>query len=160
MKKREFFGMDDLQQILLRCVFPGSPLVVVSPLEAPDQTYLLIEGPKEHLAFLYPHLVQLVKDVPVDCNGKWGTWTGVEGYQETGKLTLFYHHGDSFKDYVQLSEHHFRRDIAFYRDLKLAETAFLDIIWGGRQWLYDEIIGLPEELEENGAIEFPRLRLM
>ncbi len=157
--KRLFLGTGDLQQVVLRSVFFGSPLVVVAPVESPRQTYLQIEGPEYHLAFLYPHLVMLVKQSPYDFSGAHGTWIGVEGAEHTGKLSLFYRHGDSFEDRVQLLEHHFRCDIAFYRNIRLADVSFIDVICGGRRWLYNEVVSLPEELEENGSIEFPRLRL-
>ena len=88
-EKRVFLGIHDQQKIILQPVFYGSPLVVISPVEAPSEMYLYIEGRKDHLQFLFPYLVKLVKQAPADLKDKWGTWTGVEGYQETGKITLF-----------------------------------------------------------------------
>lgn len=156
-QKREFLGTNDSQKIVLRSAFSKSPLVVVSPIETGSRTCLQVEGPKDHLMFLYSFLLMLVKQTPYDPSFRWGTWTGVEGFEETGKLTLFYQYGLSLMDRIQLLEHHFRRDIAFYCDLKLAEVSFLDVVLKNKEVLYNVVVGLPEELERNGSIEFPFL---
>lgn len=157
-EKRMFLGVNDPQKIVLQPVFYGSPLVVISPVGAPPETYLYIEGRKDHLRFLLPYLVRLVKQAPADPEDKWGTWTGVEGYEETGKITLFYHHGTAFADHASLLEHHFRRDVVFYCGLRLANPSFLEVSCRGAnlKW-YDKFVltCLPEELEQNGSIEFP-----
>lgn len=157
-EKRVFLGFNDPQKIVLRPVFYGSPLLVVSPVGAPPETYLYIEGRKDHLQFLFPYLVKLVKQAPSDPEGKWGTWTGVEGYNETGKITLFYHYGTSPLDRMSLLEHHFRRDVVFYCGLRLATPSFLEVFCRGvgLHW-HDTFVlsGLPDELEQNGSIEFP-----
>ncbi|OGZ46523.1 MAG: hypothetical protein A3J55_03035 [Candidatus Ryanbacteria bacterium RIFCSPHIGHO2_02_FULL_45_17b] len=158
-EKRMFLGADDPQKIVLQPVFYRSPLVVTSPVEAPKETCLYIEGPKDHLEFLFPHLVNLVKQAPVDPQNKWGTWTGVTGGYATGRITLFYRYGASLLDTMILLEHHFRRDIVFYRDLRLADTSFLEVFLSGRnsRW-YDKfpLTRLPDGLEANGSVEFPQ----
>ena len=159
MKKREFLGRADGQKLILYPVFSGSPLSVISPIEAPPETYLLVEGPQVHLKFLFPYLVRLVKQAPADPDDMWGTWTGVESFEHTGKLTLFYHHGKAFADRALLLEHHFRRDIVFYSDLRLSEVSFLELCYKDTRVNQHRfvVIGLPEELEQNGSIEFPLL---
>ncbi|TSC78450.1 MAG: hypothetical protein G01um101429_781 [Parcubacteria group bacterium Gr01-1014_29] len=162
-QKRAFLGTSDTQKIVLHPVFYGSPLSVISPVEAPSETCLYIEGPQDHLQFLFPYLIRLVKQAPIDPQDNWGTWTGVEGYQKTGKLILFYHYGASFADRIFLLEHHFRRDSVFYCGLKLADISFLDVFCrrANFKW-YDRftLTCLPEELEKNGIIEFPQLQLI
>lgn len=153
-EKRAFLGARDSQKIVLQPVFYGSPLIAVAPIEAPTKTCLHVEGPIEHLQFLFPYLVRLVKQSPVDPDDRWGTWTGVEGYEAIGKLTLFYSHGNSFSDRARLLQQHFRRDVAFYCGLRLADTAFLDVTLRDKSVLH-EVIGLPEELEQNGSVAFP-----
>lgn len=164
MKKRVFLGTNDPQKIVLHPVFYGSLLSVICPIEAfsASETYLYVEGPSAHLKFLFPYLVQLVKQAPVDATDTWGTWTGVEGCDQTGKLTLFYHHGAHFSDHLILLEHCFRRDIVFYCDLRLSLVSFLEVYCQSSnriRWYHKFILaGLPEELEQNGTIEFPLLQ--
>ncbi|OGZ46501.1 MAG: hypothetical protein A3J54_01965 [Candidatus Ryanbacteria bacterium RIFCSPHIGHO2_02_FULL_45_13b] len=157
-EKRVFLGVNDPQKIVLHPVFYRSPLVVISPVGAPLETYLYIEGRKDHLQFLFPYLVKLVKEAPSDPEDKWGTWTGVEGCSEPGRITLFYRHGTSLLDRMSLLEHHFRRDVVFYCGLRLANPSVLDVFCSGLgfHW-HDKFIltGLPDELEQNGLIEFP-----
>src|SRR3989344_577604 len=136
-EKRVFLGVSDPQKIVLQPVFYRSPLIVVSPIEAPTKTCLHIEGPIKHLQFLFPYLVRLVKQAPVDPDDRWGTWIGVEGYEAIGKLTLFYCHGNSFSDRALLLQQHFRRDVAFYCDLKLADVSFLDVTLQNKSVLHD-----------------------
>lgn len=157
-EKRVFLGVDDSQKIILRQVFYGSPLIIVSPVGVPSETYLYVEGPKNHLQFLFPYLVKLVKQAPTDPKDEWGTWTGVEGYNETGKITLFYHYGASLLDRMTLLEHSFRRDVVFYCGLRLANPSLLEVFCrgAGLHWRDTFVLtGLPDELEQNGLIEFP-----
>lgn len=158
-ENRMFLGVHDTQKIVLQPVFYGSPVVVISPVEAPRETCLHVEGPRDHLEFLFPHLVKLVKQTPVDMKDEWGTWTGVEGYHNTNRITLFYHHGTALLDRVLLLEHHFRRDVAFYCDLRLAIRSTLDVFFVSSGFPLHArfmIDGFPQELEQNGSIGFSK----
>ena len=57
---RKFYGTSDMQHITLRSVFPLTSLSISSPLEAPREACLCVEGPKEHLLILHPHHINIV----------------------------------------------------------------------------------------------------
>ena len=145
-----------MQHITLRSVFPLTSLSISSPLEAPREACLCVEGPKEHLLFLHPHLINLVKQTLYREHDHWGVWVGVQQHDRPPKLVLWYKFGTSLFDKIELLEHKFRRDIVFYSDLKLAEASVLEVVCFGHT-LIKSVIGLPEELEKNGSITFPLL---
>jgi len=153
--ERWFEGLKDDQAVIVSNVFEGSPIAVC-------QRYRVIgrsgernshRGPTHHLKFLYPFLLKLRND-SIDSK-EFGIWVGVTWAKTKKWLNLFYVFGDSFRDRMELLEHKFRRDIAFSCGLRLSEKARMIVRVGTRIDGWD--IGLPEELEENGHIEFPQI---
>lgn len=153
---RKFYGVSDVQHITLYPVFPATPVSVSSPVEASRETCVCVEGPEEHLSFLYPHLINLVKQSSYREHDRWGTWMGVQRGSQGSLVILWYQFGTSLMDRIELLEHKFRRDLVFYSDLKLADMSFLEVVCFGHT-LLKSVIGLPEELERNGTIVFPHV---
>lgn len=153
--ERWFEGLKDDQAVIVSNVFEGSPIAVASGIGLLEdrENGIVIEGPSHHLKFLYPFLLKLRND-SIDSN-EFGIWVGVTWAKTKKWLNLFYLFGDSLRDRMELLEHKFRRDIAFSCGLRLSEKARMIVRVGTRIDGWD--IGLPEELEENGHIEFPQI---
>ncbi len=153
--ERWFQGLNDDQAVIVSNVFQGSPIAVATGIGLLDdrENGIVIEGPSHHLKFLYPFLIRLRND-SIDSN-EFGFWVGVTWSRDKTSLNLFYLFGDSLRDRMELLEHKFRRDIAFSCNLKLSEKARMIVRMGTRVQAWD--IGLPEELPENGRIEFPQI---
>jgi len=155
-RERHFLGQQDYQAVIVQNIFSGSPIVVSSGIHLFEnrENGITIEGPENHLKFLYPHLLKLVKTS--SDSDKFGTWTGVKWADETW-LNLYYLFGNSLGDQLELLEHKLRRDIVFLCDLKLSEKAVLMVRNDNKEPLLVKDLKLPEELSANGTIEFPYL---
>ncbi len=153
--ERWFKGLKDEQVVIVSNIFVGSPIAVTSGIGVLEdrENGMMIEGPSHHLKFLYPFLIKLRGD-SIDSN-EFGIWVGVTWAKDKKWLNLFYLFGNSLRDRMELLEHKFRRDIAFSCGLRLSERARMIVRLGTRVDGWD--LGLPDGLEENGRIEFPRL---
>ncbi len=157
-KSRVFLGQEDPEAVIVYRPFANSPIVISSGIHLhEDKNGIAIEGPKEHLEFLYPKLAKLLLSyAEVDEKSGVGKWIGL-GWLNDEWLSFFYLFGRSFADVFELLEYKLRRDLVFFCNLKLNEEAELVVRHNNKVVFHINTLGLPEGITENGFIEFPSL---
>ena len=153
---RDFLGLADVQRVTLKNVFPGSGIVVLSPVEFHNPwPAIVIQGPEFQINFLHDHLLKLIHGT---ASQKIGKWDGI-CKKNAERIDLSYRYGKWPWDRVNLAEYIFRRDAIRFANLKLAEAATMDIVYEDRTVLDNIEILLPEEVE-NGTVEVPSIAFL
>lgn len=153
-EERVFSGKDDPEAVVVYQPFVNSPIAVSNGIHLhKDKNGIAIQGPREHLKFIYPKLAKLLAAY-ADAEEESGKWIGLDWLNDEW-LSFFYLFGRNFADTFELLEYKLRRDLVFFCDLRLNEQAELIVRNRNQVVLYIDRLGLPEGISENGSIEFP-----
>ena len=152
---RPYCGNVDDQRVTIYGAFPGSPIVVVSPVEIHDPwPAIVLQGPEFQINFLYEYLLRLIEATACEESNK---WHGI--FRRTAERTdIFYKYGEGPWSRIELMEYKFRRDVMRYADIKLAETSILEIVYASQD-IFRKPIALPEGVK-NGQIELPLVEFL
>ena len=149
----QLFSLRDVRQIVLYPVFPNASVVAITPAVFGLEMAVNLIGSRDEVDFFYPLLRGLVKDSPMTEDGSQGTWIGM--HRKDGQhLTLWYTHGSSNADRLELLERKFRYGVVTYCDLMVVEEAGIEAYYPGG--VVHKIATLPQGLERNGSIIFSK----
>lgn len=152
---RPFLGFADDQRVVLKDVFPGSPVVVLSPVDVFDSwPAIVLEGPEFQINVLHDSLLKLVQR---KFSGKKGSWSGI-CQTSAEKIEMFYNYGKYPWERLLLIEDMFRRDAMLHADLKLEKFSKIEVVYKNEQVLTASV-ALPEEVA-NGNVELPRIAFL
>ncbi|MDD2730892.1 MAG: hypothetical protein PHW33_02075 [Candidatus Portnoybacteria bacterium] len=153
-EERIFLGKDDPEAVVVFQPFANSPIVISSGINLHrDKNGIAVQGPQEHLKFLYPKLATLLL-AGAGANEYSGRWIGLDWFNEEW-LSFYYLFGKNFSDIFELLECKLRRDLVFFCGLRLNEEAELVVRSRNQIVLRINKLGLPEDISENGYLEFP-----
>jgi len=152
---RPFLGFADDQRVALKDVFPGSSVVVSSPVDVFDSwPAIVLEGPEFQINFLHNSLLKLVQR---KVSGKKGSWGSIR-QTSAEKIEMFFNYGKYPWERLLLIEDMFRRDAILHADLKLSKMSNLEVVYNNKTAVF-AYVPLPEGIE-NGKIELPAIAFL
>ncbi|MDP3934921.1 MAG: hypothetical protein Q8Q46_01730 [Candidatus Giovannonibacteria bacterium] len=152
---RPFLGLADDQRVVLKDVFPGSSVVISSPVDVFDSwPAIVLEGPEFQINFLRKQLSPIVKNSASEESGFWSNilQTSAE------KIEMFFNYGRYPWERLLLIEDVFRRDAMLCADLKLEKSSKIEVVYNNKQVLATSVV-LPKEVA-NGNVELPRIAFL
>lgn len=152
---RHFDGSLDKSAIILEDVFPGSDLVISSPMEfSKERSGVYIEGSPEHVEIIFKKLTELL-GLYID-EKLFGRWIAVTPPEEEVPHTILHYEAMSDFEKVRLLGLVFREQLAKVCNFHLATISILRLRLEGleiqRSW-----ISLPAGFP-NGTFRLPKLK--